>query len=481
MKSILNKFGIYLLNFIAAIWIGILTEFAAILLFKLIVPTPSFLQTCLVNGIAQASGMLFGLYRSSKKVGYRSKESSLSATLPAVAMVFALQAVLAYLMNFMIYIAGPITHFAQAIQAGNQEIYWQDWSEAPIGLYYSLLIAFDLLCLIAILLGEKSGNRKHQTDYAETAKQSVAVETTSVPVYGRPAPVPFGAETTVPDTVQVEASSSNTPKRSALEILAEEKDAAKLSATTPANTQVKVQAPTPTPKPTPLPPERISPKASARPQIPLANADLRRKVWWRTVPSITVGILSAIAYVILLGHSLWVNHDTPAKISGAIFLYTLLCLAPIAAFKSWERITDRSFEGQVAEMEFQHRTKQGLDRRVHHYTIAHLVVREDSGRQIKFDYMVKGAVPFGPGSRIRHYAATDFMYLLDEDKPIVCVNCGNHYSRTPEIHSDEDLFFNTAGYDLNGTTDPLAHIPDRCGFCKMSIIKESTKRFDPLK
>ena len=220
---------------------------------------------------------------------------------------------------------------------------------------------------------------------------------------------------------------------------------------------------------------------SPRPQIPLANADLRRKVWWRTVPSITVGILSAIAYVVLLATSLWNHHGTPSQITGAIILYTLLCLAPIAAFKSWERITDRSFEGQVVEMEFQHRTKQGLDRRVHHYTIAHLVVREDSGRQIKFDYMVKGAVPFGPGSRIRHYAATDFMYLLDEDKPIVCVNCGNHYSRTPEIHSDEDQFFSTAGYDLNGTADPLAHIPDLCGFCKMSIIKERTKQFDPLK
>ncbi len=223
-----------------------------------------------------------------------------------------------------------------------------------------------------------------------------------------------------------------------------------------------------------------SPK-SPRPQIPLENADLRRKVWWRTVPSITVGILSVIAYIVLLGTSIWNRHGTPSQITGAIILYTLLCLAPIAAFKSWERITDRSFEGQVIEMEFEHQSKLGLDRRVHHVTLAKMKIREDNGNEFDYHYTVKGAVPFGVGCRIRHYAATDFMYLLDEDKPIICVNCGNHYSRTPEIHSDKDAFFSTAGYDLSGTADPLAHIPDRCGFCKMSIIKERTKQFDPMK
>lgn len=219
---------------------------------------------------------------------------------------------------------------------------------------------------------------------------------------------------------------------------------------------------------------------SSRPEIPLANADLRKKVWWRTVPSITIGIIAAVAYVGLMAYSVWTYHGSPSRITGAFILYTLLCYAPIGVFKSWERLTDRSFEGQVVEMEFQQRTKQGLDRRIHYYRVAQMKVREESGKIIDFEYMIKGAVPFGPGSRIRHYAATDFMYLLDPDKPIVCVNCGNHYSRTPEIHSDEDLFFSTADYDLK-PADPLAHIPDRCGFCKMSIIKESTQKYDPMK
>lgn len=218
-----------------------------------------------------------------------------------------------------------------------------------------------------------------------------------------------------------------------------------------------------------------SPKKSQRPQIPLENADLRRKVWWRTVPSYIVGILSVIAYVVLLGTSLWNHHGTPSQITGAFILYTFLCLAPIAAFKTWDRLTDRSFEGQVIEMEFQHKVKSGSDRRIQRYTIAKLKVREERGNEISYDYIVRGAVPFGPGSRIRHYAATDFMYLLDEDKPIVCINCGNHYSRTPEIHSDEDAL-----YDWSSIRDPMAHIPDRCGFCKMSIIKPPTQKYDPF-
>lgn len=217
-----------------------------------------------------------------------------------------------------------------------------------------------------------------------------------------------------------------------------------------------------------------------RPQIPPENADLRRKVWWRTVPSITVGILSVAAFLYLEITAILNHLNEPSRILNCTLFYLLLCLAPIAIFKTWERLIDRSFEGTVLEMEFQQRSKLGLDRRVHPYTVANLKIQETDGKEGYYHYIVTGKISFGVGNRIRHYAATDFMYLLDEDKPIVCINCGNHYSATPEIHSDADEFFSDARFDWEGIRDPMAHIPDRCGYCKMSLIKRTTQKLDPF-
>ena len=73
MKNIFTKLGIYLLNLIAALWIGILTDFAVSLVFHLIFTEATVLQTRLVNGTAQAIGALLWLFFSSKKIGYEQK------------------------------------------------------------------------------------------------------------------------------------------------------------------------------------------------------------------------------------------------------------------------------------------------------------------------------------------------------------------------------------------------------------------------
>lgn len=211
-------------------------------------------------------------------------------------------------------------------------------------------------------------------------------------------------------------------------------------------------------------------KLSSRPQIPPECADLRKMVNWRLIPAKVVAVLSGIAFAVLEGYALWRFHDTPSRMFGASILFGLVCMAPAAAFKVWDRLSDRSFEGEVLEMEFQTKTKIGLDRRAHRYTVAKLKIREDSGREFDYEYLVKGTTPFGKGSRIRHYACTDFMYLLDDNAPIVCVNCGNHYSASPEIHSDEDALY---GFDHLA---PGAHVPDRCGYCGKSMIKRPMKK-----
>ena len=208
---------------------------------------------------------------------------------------------------------------------------------------------------------------------------------------------------------------------------------------------------------------------SPRPQIPPECADLQRMVNRRLIPAKVVAVLSGIAFAVLEGYALWRFHDTPSRMFGASILFGLVCMAPAAAFKVWDRLSDRSFEGEVLEMEFRTKTKIGLDRRAHRYTVAKLKIREDSGREFDYEYLVKGTTPFGKGSRIRHYACTDFMYLLDDNAPIVCVNCGNHYSATPEVHSDADALY---GFDHLALG---AHIPDRCGYCGKSMIKRPMK------
>jgi hypothetical protein len=209
---------------------------------------------------------------------------------------------------------------------------------------------------------------------------------------------------------------------------------------------------------------------SHRPQIPAENADLIRMVRKRLIPAKIAAIVSGIAFIAFEVYAVVRFRDNLSRMSGATILFGLLCMAPAAIFKVWDYLSDRSFEGQVLEMEFQTKTKIGLDRRAHYYTVAKIKLREDDGNEFVYDYLVKGTTPFGVGSRIRHYACTDYMYLLDSDKPIVCINCGHHYSATPEIHSDEDARYGFAHLE------PGAHIPDVCGCCGKSIIKRPMEK-----
>lgn len=452
MKNIFTKLGIYLLNLIAALWIGILTDFAVSLVFHLIFTEATVLQTRLVNGTAQAIGALLWLFFSSKKIGYEQKSFRLTNSLLPAALMFALQAIIAYPMRFVIYVAGPVMHYTQAIHWGNRDYFWQDWADAPLALYYGLLLAFDLLCLIAILAGEGLGAKKRQKDREQLISETVTTDIPVVPVYRS------GERTFPTSDSQESVPISNAALRlAALET--EENNPSSSSASegpsSPVAADQKEQATQPH--------KRLAP--SPRPQIPAENADLIRMVNRRLIPAKVVAILAGIAFLAFEVYAVIRFHDNLSRMFGATILFGLLCMAPAAAFKVGEYLSDRSFEGQVLEMEFQTKTKIGLDRRAHYYTVAKIKIREDDGNEFVYDYLVKGTTPFGVGSRIRHYACTDYMYLLDPDKPIVCINCGNHYSATPEIHSDEDARYGFAHLE------PGAHIPDVCGYCGKSIIK----------
>ena len=213
-----------------------------------------------------------------------------------------------------------------------------------------------------------------------------------------------------------------------------------------------------------------NPRKSNCPQIPAENADLIRMVNRRLIPAKVVAILMGIAFIALEIYAVVRFRDNLSRMTGATILFGLLCMAPAVPFKVWDYLSDRSFEGVVTEMEYQTKTKIGLDRRAHYYTVAKMKIRLDDESEISYDYLVKGTTPFGVGNRIRHYACTDYMYLLDDNKPIVCINCGHHYSPTPEIHSDEDARYGFAHLE------PGEHIPKECGCCGKSIIRRPMKK-----
>lgn len=470
MKRVLSQFIIHLVHYIAAIWIGILAAFIAPLICNLFVSKPTPTGTGIISGIALTAGTLVWLFILSKRMGYEERELRLAHELPAVGAVFALQAVLASPMGFVPYITGPVSYFAQAIHFGDQDLELLENTSLPLFLCVWLLIAFDLLCMTAIFTGQRIGMIKRQKDRNKTITQSVKQDIPVVPIYQG------GERTTLSSDPPEQAPISNAALRlDALEVREQVLHTDTAVAEEPSS-PVDAKQTEHSPSPHQAPPTRQSamprkrPAPSPRPQIPPECVDLRRMVNRRLIPAKVVAILSGIAFVAMEGYSLWRFHDTPSRMFGASILFGLVCMAPTAAFKVGDRLSDRSFEGQVLDMEYRTKTKIGLDRRAHYYTVAKMRIREDSGKEFNYDYLVKGTTPFGVGSRIRHYACTDFMYLLDEGSPIVCVNCGNHYSATPEVHSDEDARY---GFDH---LEPGAHIPDRCGYCGKSMIKRPMKK-----
>lgn len=467
MKRVLSQFMIHLVNYIAAIWVGILTAFIAPLIVNLFVDQPTPAKTGIISGIALTVGTLAWLFLTSKKMGYEEREFRPAIELPAVGLVFVLQAILAVPMEFVPYITGPVNYIAGAIHFGNQDLELLESTSLPLSLCVWLLIAFDLLCIAAIFMGERIGVAKRQKDRTKTMTESVKQDIPEVPIYQNNQRSfadhdPFKNDRNAP--------LSNAARR----LEATESVIGKPSDPSLPPAEAETPSPAQPTKVTAMRPSEIVKRGrmekSPRPQIPAECADLRKMVNWRLIPAKVVAVLCGIAFVAMEGYALWRFHEDPTRIVGATILFGLVCMAPAVPFKVWERLSDRSFEGEVLDMEFQTKTKIGLDRRAHRYTVAKLKIREDSGREFGYEYLVKGTTPFGKGSRIRHYACTDFMYLLDENAPIVCVNCGNHYSAKPEIHSDEDARY---GFDH---LEPGSHIPDRCGYCGKSMIKRQMKK-----
>lgn len=160
MKSYLTKLGTYALDYIAAMWVGILVFMAALYPIKLIFElTP--LAERIVSTLLCAVGTTVWLFISAHKIGYKSKVFKRSAVIAAVLTVFALQQVLAVVTDYVIYIASTTNYLAQAVWFGNSVT----GSEPPDLVKHLCLLALDALLFIpAILAGEYLGAKKRQKD-----------------------------------------------------------------------------------------------------------------------------------------------------------------------------------------------------------------------------------------------------------------------------------------------------------------------------
>lgn len=166
MKNILSKTGIYLIDFVAAMWVGILAVLLTITLYRL-TAEPTILQDRIFWTILQTLGTVGWLFFSAWKIGYKQKRFTLPAVVIPAIVAFIVQALLVYPTHFAVYTAGPTNLLADAIYWGNREFYWERWVEVPLTLRFGLLIAFDILYLAAMIAGEYIGAKKRQKDRAE--------------------------------------------------------------------------------------------------------------------------------------------------------------------------------------------------------------------------------------------------------------------------------------------------------------------------
>lgn len=160
MKNYFTKLGTYALDYIAAMWVGILVLFIALYPIELIVEL-----TPLAERIVRASlctvGTTVWLFISAHRIGYKSKAFKFPTVIAALLTLFVLQQVLSVVTDYVIYIAGATNDLAEAVRFGNRVT----GLEAPGYVKYLCLLALDLLLFIpAVLTGEYLGARKRQKD-----------------------------------------------------------------------------------------------------------------------------------------------------------------------------------------------------------------------------------------------------------------------------------------------------------------------------
>lgn len=211
-------------------------------------------------------------------------------------------------------------------------------------------------------------------------------------------------------------------------------------------------------------------------KLPKENADLKRLICKRMIPPLVLGSLLTVCLIALECYAFVRFWNNPGSLFFSCFLYFVVWIVLINAVKFPERLKDRSYEGEIVNIHLADRHVPAFDLATakterRYRPIADLTIKDTKGKTRVYQYKFEGKIPFKVGDRVRHYAATDYIFMLDEHKPIVCINCGHHWEDSSEVKQKQEEA-SYWGYD----TTALSHIPEKCTFCGKTLIKRPPTR-----
>lgn len=171
MKKIFSKFGVYLLDLIAALLIGFLIQFIVSLVVFPIVEMSQFAAR-MMKAVFFVMATTVWLFFSARTIGYKNKEIHLASVLTSAILVLAIQQILSPFFHYAEYVSGGALQLTYAVFLKNDPIF----AEAPTFLaagvpqwgYHVIMLIVDIVLYIpAIIAGEHFGVKKRQNDREE--------------------------------------------------------------------------------------------------------------------------------------------------------------------------------------------------------------------------------------------------------------------------------------------------------------------------
>ena len=164
MKKHLSAFGGYLIVYEAAVLLGLLVLTITQIPFQMIFSTstaPQLIASFLADGIGAAVWFFVAAYR----FGHKRAEFSVKALLLPLLLVFAVQQLVAPLLQYMIYVAGSASWLSKSIYMLQGHSVIEATEETPKWLTHLCMLLWDAVFFLPpVFLGEFFGAKKRQKD-----------------------------------------------------------------------------------------------------------------------------------------------------------------------------------------------------------------------------------------------------------------------------------------------------------------------------
>lgn len=144
----------YLLDYAASLWLGVLCTVLFSIPIKLLIEETELIDRILYV-ILDTVGIIIGIMLCSVKEGYRVREFKFKKIIIAVISVFVMHNLLAPLLNYVVYLGGPASTVAEAIQFGNNLKLRAD-TVSPVLIHFCM-VGIDFILLPLFILGEYLG------------------------------------------------------------------------------------------------------------------------------------------------------------------------------------------------------------------------------------------------------------------------------------------------------------------------------------